>query len=118
TTLAILNGYPFLLLWFFWGRLYWESSYSVLGLMPSLAAWSMVPTQTFEQLWSIIDRGVNEPPLAILGTSVLGLYAATALTITRRINGQCDRCLDRPPPSRPPAMNAAPARDLEEVTAG
>jgi ABC-type transport system involved in multi-copper enzyme maturation permease subunit len=119
TTLAILNGYPFLLLWFFWGRLYWESSYSVLGLMPSLAAWSTVPSQTFERLWKIIlDRGVIQPLLAILGTSVLGLYATTALALTRRITGQFDRWLDRPPLSRLPAMKPAPARDLEEVAAG
>jgi hypothetical protein len=56
--------------------------------------------------------------LAGMILSVLCIYAASTLALTRRIVGQFDRWLDRPPLSRMPATKPVPARELVEVTAG
>jgi ABC-type transport system involved in multi-copper enzyme maturation permease subunit len=115
TTLVVLNGYPFYLYSFLRGRIEWDSSYSLLGILPSLSAWSMVPGQAFERFRKLIDPVGDIPPSLLLGPAVLVLYAAIALALKMRIMGQFDRWLDRPPLSGTPSAPKRPARDLEEV---
>jgi ABC-type transport system involved in multi-copper enzyme maturation permease subunit len=118
TALVVLNGYPLYLYLFLRGRLDWDYSYSVLGMMPSLSAWSLVPGQIFgARFWKLIDGTGFTPPSSLFGPAVLFLYAAVALALTRRIIGQFDRWLDRPPLSNTPSSVKVPARDLEEVAA-
>ena len=80
--------------------------------MPSLAAWSMVSPQSIERSpEEPTDRAFVEPMMISLpgmGLAVLCIYAGTALALTRRIIGQFDRWLDRPPLSPMPAMRAGP----------
>jgi hypothetical protein len=122
TILACFNGYPLILFLWFMDSLSWESSYSALGAMPSLVAWSMISPRSFETAWRTIRTPAVLPPMKIflagMILSVLCIYAVSALALTRRIVGQFDRWLDRPPLSRMRATKPVPARELVEVTAG
>jgi hypothetical protein len=119
--LAFFNGYPVIVFLWFLRSINWSSSFSVLGAMPSLAAEAMIAPRTFDGGWRTLTTWAWVPPMVtFLGgliLSVVCIYAATALALSRRILGELDRWLDSPPPSRMPATGVAPARDLEEVTA-
>lgn len=121
TALACLNGYPIILFLRFMDSVGWESSYSLLGLMPSFAAWSMISPRDFER-WRTF-ASMDDAPATVwyilggIGLAGLFIYAGTALALTWRILRQFDHWLDRPPLSSKPAIEPAPARHLEEVTA-
>jgi ABC-type transport system involved in multi-copper enzyme maturation permease subunit len=110
--LAGFNGYPVILLLWFMGSMSWESSYSALGAMPTLAGWSLVSPRSFDSAWGAARAMASLPPIRIflagMTLSVLCIYAASALALTRRIVGHFDRWLDRPPLSGV----AAPADDM------
>jgi ABC-type transport system involved in multi-copper enzyme maturation permease subunit len=99
--LAICNGYPLVLVLWFRGELDWHSSFSALGVMPSLAAWWLaIPhsngsaSQTIQgphpylELW---------PSSATIPVVMLLTYAGAAIGLTSWIARRFDRWLDRPP---------------------
>jgi hypothetical protein len=121
TALACLNGYPIIVFLWFMRSVGWDSSYTLLGGMPSIAAWSMFSPARFEQ-WRIVagTRGLTNATTWILGEigiTVLFLYVGTASALTWRILRDFDRWLDRPPRSPTPATMPIPARRSEEVVA-
>jgi ABC-type transport system involved in multi-copper enzyme maturation permease subunit len=99
--LAVFNGTPVILLLWFFGAIGWESSYSVLGAMPSYVAWSMASPESIDRLWSSV-KAPNAPPAVLasfvsMGVGLFAIYMATALALTRRITGQLDHWLERMP---------------------
>jgi ABC-type transport system involved in multi-copper enzyme maturation permease subunit len=108
-TLAAFNGYPILLVLFLQRAIGWEASYSILGFMPSIPAWVMVSPQALSAAWTSVTTAAITPPMTIffaaMGLSMLFIFAATGLALTRRIIGQLDL------PDRPPAApRATPPR--------
>jgi ABC-type transport system involved in multi-copper enzyme maturation permease subunit len=119
--LACFNGNPLLVFFWFVGAMGWESSYSLLGAMPTMAAHAMISPESLAGAWTTLTTRAWIPPIMIfLGGMILAIvciYAGAALALERRIIGELDRWLDLPPPPRMPATGVAPARDLEEVAA-
>jgi DHA2 family multidrug resistance protein len=99
--LAVLNGYPLILLFWFIGAIPWWSSYPVLGALPSLSAWSMFSTKSLDEAWKVATTPGGPAAIGVILTGiVLGvvfIYAGTALALTWRVVGEFDRWLDRPP---------------------
>jgi ABC-type transport system involved in multi-copper enzyme maturation permease subunit len=118
--LAVANGTPIILLLGFFGVLDWESSYSLLGAMPSYVAWSMVAPDAIVRLWAIVSAPHTAPPVGILlvcmGFSLVFIYTATALSLTRRTTVELDHWLERPQPPPMPRNSLPPARQLEKLT--
>ncbi len=119
--LAVFNGYPIILLLGFFGAFGWGSSYSVLGAMPSYVAWSMASSKTIDQIWATIRAPDHAPAVFILllcmGLSLVFIYTATALSLTRRIAGQLDHWIDRAPSSPKHLTATLKARQAEKLTA-
>ena len=117
--LAVFNGYPVLLYLWFLGQIHWDSSYPVLGLMPSLSAWSMAPRKLVNQAWAIASEEVDPAAtpwiLSGIGLGLLLLYAGIALALTIRIVSRFDRWLDRPPLASEDKPVPAKAPSLEEL---
>ena len=107
-----------LYLWFL-GRVHWDSSFPLLGFMPSLSAWSMAPSRLVNQAWAIAERELGAPVngwlLGGVGLGVLLLYAGAATALTIRIVRQFDRWLDRPPLSVSPEPRPEPTPVLEQA---
>jgi ABC-type transport system involved in multi-copper enzyme maturation permease subunit len=99
--LAIGNGYPLVLLLWFRGQLDWHSSFSALGVMPSLAAWWLaIPHSTGSASQTI--QGFHPylelwPSSAAIPSVLLLTYAGAAVGLTSWIARRFDRWLDRPP---------------------
>jgi ABC-type transport system involved in multi-copper enzyme maturation permease subunit len=98
-TLSVFNGYPVLLVLWFMGGLSWNSSFSLLGTMPMLAAGPLVPAQMVARAtW--IGRDLSSIPATVprpLALVLLTLYALSAILLTIRVIKRFDRWLDRPP---------------------
>ena len=96
-----MNGYPILVFLWYIGVVNWESSYLVLGAMPSLAAWSMFSPRTVQQASEIVTtsggRSLGDWIPVGFGLILVLIYAVTALALTWRIVRRFDRWLDRPP---------------------
>ncbi len=108
--LAVCNGYPLLIFLYFQGHLMWNGSFSVLGVMPALAAWSLALPNAAVTAW----RAIWMDPVALLNYPRLPLlvflgYAGAAAGMTFWIARQFDRWLDRPPVSGPSVADQVPA---------
>ncbi|MHB1556803.1 MAG: ABC transporter permease [Isosphaeraceae bacterium] len=100
--LAICNGYPLFLLVYFSNGLSWNTSFSVLGVMPSLASWCLALPRSANSAWaSIWHYPVEGLQYPVLPFFVFGGYAAGAAVMTLWIALRFDRWLDRPPLSGP-----------------
>ena len=111
--LWVFNGYPFIILAWFTDKLEWESSFSLLGVLPRLVAAPLATYQEFSQAWSIENasdpRHVSAIPAIVVGLLLLGMYVAVAALYTGRVIARFDDWLDRPglyeaPPARQPAL--------------
>jgi ABC-type transport system involved in multi-copper enzyme maturation permease subunit len=111
--LWVLNGYPFIILAWFMDKLEWESSFSLLGVMPRLVAAPLVTYREFSQAWLISNasdpRHIAATPAIIVGLLLLGVYLAIAALCTGRVISRFDDWLDRPgfceaPAERQPAL--------------
>jgi len=100
TILACVNGYPLILLLWFLGIMSWNSSYPILGAMPSMAAWSMASNGTIDRLWATLRSPYLPPELLatfiVLALCVPFLFVGATLALRRRIIAELDRWLDRP----------------------
>jgi hypothetical protein len=99
--LCLLNGYPVILILWFRGSLYWDSSLNLLGFMPRLAVVPLISTQTlFEQRraayrpWAFQNDPLDLLPYGRL--LLLTVYIVVAAILTWRIVTRFDRWLDRP----------------------
>ena len=119
-TLAVFNGYPLIVLFWFFGSVDWGSSYSVLGAMPSYVAWSMASPEMIGRMWAAIKAPHMTSPIMILlsgvGFSLVFIYWATALSLRRRITRELDHWLDRSPAPEVPVKRPTPERELEDAT--
>jgi hypothetical protein len=100
-TLCFLNGYPILLVLFFRGSLFLDSSFNLLGFMPRLAAAPLVKTPFDAAPWwsSAISSDQIAHPLTFVPMGrlwLIGFYIATASLLTWRSVARFDRWLDRP----------------------
>jgi ABC-type transport system involved in multi-copper enzyme maturation permease subunit len=91
--LAFFTGYPILLpFWFM--RVLDADPLTILGVLPSIPAWSMIPPGRFTRWWSFTTDGM--PPTILLwivggfGLAGVCVYAGTALALSRRIIDQLD----------------------------
>ncbi|MGP0069238.1 MAG: ABC transporter permease subunit, partial [Isosphaeraceae bacterium] len=103
--LGLFNGYQFTyVIWFLggvWllGRVTWNSSFSMLGGMPMLAAGPMVPHRFATQgTWRMTD--LSSVPASVrlpFALILLTIYVLSAILLTIRVIKGFDRWLDRPP---------------------
>ncbi len=99
--ICLLNGYPVMLILWFRGSLFWDSSFNLLGFMPRLAVAPLVSRQPATEPWWTAYRpsAFQVDPLAYVpyGRLLLVLvYVASAAILTWRIVTRFDRWLDRP----------------------
>ena len=123
------NGYPLLAFWFVIGAIGWESSYSVLGFLPTLPAWVLVSGPMIARAWDVARTPSGATPIGwLLGGLGLGgilIYAGTALALSRRIRLSHDRpALDRatimscrPEPVAPESPNPCPRIEVRQQPA-
>jgi hypothetical protein len=108
--LAVCNGYPLLLWLYFQGHLMWNSSFSVLGVMPGLASWSLaLPNGTYTAWKSMWQHPVEWLEYRMLPSLVFLGYTVAAAVLTFWIARRFDRWLDRPPVSGPSLVDEVPA---------
>jgi hypothetical protein len=99
--LCLLNGYPLILVFWFCGLLDWNSSFTLLGFMPSLAAMPLVTPQIAAERWFVAAKSlglyVDASDFVPIGRFVLlALYIIAAAVLTWRVVGRFDDWLDRP----------------------
>ncbi len=125
--LAVCNGYPLFLLVYFSNGLSWNASFTVLGIMPGLASWSLALPRSANSAWaSIWHYPVEWLQYPMLPFLVFGGYAAAAAVMTLWIALRFDRWLDRPPLSGPSESDeirvsksgAGSKQELEKVAVG
>ncbi len=115
------NGYPVIVLLWFIGAMGWESSYSVLGAMPSLVAWSMASPETIGRIWATVKAPSMPAPLVILlscvGFSLL-LHLLGDGALPEAAHRPRTRPLVRSAPAPPvPEKEATSKSELAEATA-
>jgi hypothetical protein len=98
--LCLFNGYPAILGLYFLGALGWESSFSVLGIMPRLAIGPVVTPWFVGESWRLATTAglwfIPSGLLLAFGLWLLAIYAGAATALTSRVVNQFDRWLDRP----------------------
>jgi ABC-type transport system involved in multi-copper enzyme maturation permease subunit len=98
--LCILNGYPLMLFESFLSRLHWESSFSLLGAMPWLAASPLALQSPRSEPWRaspwVHDQFVTSHFESGYVLGLLAIYLALALFLTWRMASRFDHWLDRP----------------------
>jgi ABC-type transport system involved in multi-copper enzyme maturation permease subunit len=99
--LAVLNGYPFVIASLFIGKVYWESSFLVLGAMPWLAVSPFITPQPDRTSWNMRSVGdrltlTDSFSITTLALVLVAAYGAITALLTWRVIGQFDVWLDRP----------------------
>jgi ABC-type transport system involved in multi-copper enzyme maturation permease subunit len=99
-TLCLLNAYPVILAFLFFGRLGWARSFSILGAMPRLAVGPIVSYEYAAVTWGMLTKSGD--PLYVLadnrviGVFLLTVYVGGAIVLTGSVVRRFDRWLDRP----------------------
>jgi ABC-type transport system involved in multi-copper enzyme maturation permease subunit len=99
--LCLFNGYPIVLSMYFFNLLDWESSFSVLGLLPKLAA-GLLDAQPFvDDAWvrglsNTLRISQEKTIVAFCLPLLLMIYVGVAALLTHRVVTRFDRWLDRP----------------------
>ena len=98
--LWLLNGHAAICVLWFVGGLGWESSFSVLGVMPRLVVGPLVSYEFVSESWRIATtQGVRLAPSAnfvLVGVILLTIYVIAAVFCTWRVVRRFDFWLDRP----------------------
>jgi hypothetical protein len=116
TLLCVFNGYPLIIASVFIGKVYWESSFLMLGAMPWFAVSPFIspkPTQTIGwQARPLGDRFELPPSTSITAVALclLVLFACTAAILTWRLISRFDIWLDRPRLTGETELSPAPSQ--------
>jgi ABC-type transport system involved in multi-copper enzyme maturation permease subunit len=99
--LCVLNGYPIALFLYFFNMLDWDSSFSMLGLLPKLAAGLLEPRPFVDDAWvrrlaDLFHISQKESLVDFCVPLLLIFYVGAAGVLTYRIVARFDRWLDRP----------------------
>jgi len=115
--LCLFNGYPFIVVFWFTGSVFWDSSFTLLGFMPRLAVTPLVSSQFVAETWwgtvtPATPMSLYTQPLSFApaGRFVLvAIYVAAAAVLTWRVVGRFDDVLARPRLTAWPSIPAARA---------